>query len=559
MKSITRPILILLAWLAAVPFAVGQSAPFRHDLLSLIPDDFAVCFVLHDLKGNAIRWEKSDWLKSFRASALGKSLLEGPEMRQLERVQADLKKHLDLDWPTLRDDLLGDTLILAYTPGPKSQPDDERGLFLLHARKPERLRQLIDRLNEAQKSSGELKELTELQYRGNAYYRRKQDGKTQFYFVKDSLLAFTGKEELLRAFFDRRAGPANESRWVKRFKQAGVDQAILSMCVNPRALDAELAANSKKDDPFPTYWRALDAIFVTLAIQDAAELRLSIQAHTELLPKWAGSTFTRTAPISPLWDLFPEQSIMTIAAQTDFAGLGDTLKMLMPETDRKKLTSDWKGSVGAIVQLDLFNDLLPNIGPDWGVCVLPSKDAKQLPQAIVALAVKPGSTKQPVDQRLVKAIEIFASIAVLEHNKNNPNAPIRLETVLQGKTDVKFLAGEKAFPLGIAPAFALKDGFLLVASAPEAIERFKLPGKKPSDRRETPLVRISAPELARLLEQRREHILSSLPQKDAKQHLENVIGLLRMFDQLTLSHRGESGQASWTLRLSPAASKQLPQ
>lgn len=555
MTAITRPILILFAWLAAVPFAAAQSNPFRYELLSLLPDDFAVCMVMHDLKGNAARWEKSDWLATFRAAPLGKALLDGPEMQQLERMQADLKKHLDLDWPTLRDDLLGDTLILAYSPGPKDQPDDERGLILLHARKPDRLRQFIDRLNEAQKASGELKDLAELQYRGHTYYRRKQGDKTQFYFVKDSLAAFTVKEKLLHAFLDRHGAPARESSWAKRFKKAGVEQAFLTMCVNPRALDAELLASSKKGDPFAGYWRALDAIFVTVAIQDEAELRLSIQANTELLPKWASSTFTRTAPPSSLWDRFPEQSIVTIAAQTDFAGLGEALTLLMPEKDRKKVASDWKGGVGAVVQLDLFKDLLPNVGPDWGVCVLPSRDAKQVPQTIVALAVKPGSKERPVDQTLVKGLELFASIAVLEHNKNNPDAPIRVETVSQGKVEVKYLAGDKAFPPGIAPAFALKDGFLLLASAPEAIDGFRLREKKPSERKETPLVRISAPELARLLEQRREHILSSLPQKDAKQHLANVIALLGMFDQLTLSHRAEAGQATWTLRLAPASAR----
>jgi hypothetical protein len=555
MNAIARPILILLAWLVTVPFAAAQSAPFRYDLLSWLPDDFAICIVMHDLKGNAAHWEKSNWLRTFRFSLLGKSLLEGPEMQQLERVQADLKKNLDLDWPTLRDDLLGDTLVLAYSPGPKNQPDEERGLILLHARKPDRLRQFIDRFNDAQKTSGELTDLADLQYHGHTYHRRKQGAKTQFYFVKDSLLVFTVKEELLHAFLDRRAAPAKESAWGKRFKKAGAEQAFLTMCVNPRALDAELVPSGKKDDPFPSYWRALDAIFVTVAIKDEAEVRLSIQANTEQLPKWARSSFTQTAATSSLWDRFPEQSIATIATQTDFAGLADSLKLLMPEKDRKKLTSDWQGGIGAIVRLDLFKDLLPNIGPDWGICVLPSNDAKQLPQTIVALAVRPGSNAPPVDQTLVKALEIFASIAILDHNKNNPDAPIRLETVSQGKVEVKYLAGDKAFPPGVAPAFALKDGFLLFASAPEAIARFRLREKKPSERKETPLVRISTAELARLLGHRREHILSSLPQKDAKQNLENVIALLGMFDRLTLSHHADAEQATWTLRLSPASAR----
>jgi hypothetical protein len=550
MNSIARPILILLAWLAAVPFAAAQAAPFRYDLLSLLPDDFAVCVVMHDLKGNAARWEKSDWLKTFRAAPLGKTLLEGPEMQQLQRVQADLKKHLDLDWPTLRDDLLGDTLIFTYSPGPKNQPDDERGLFLLHSRKADRLRQFIDRLNEAQKSSGELKDLADLQYRGNTYHRRKQGNKTQFYFVKDSLAAFTVKEELLHAFLDRRAAPAKESPWVKRFKKAGAEQAFLTMCVNPRALDAELLPSRKKDDPFPSYWQALDAIFVTVAIQDEAEVRLSIQANTEQLPKWARPTFTQTWPTSSLWDRFPEESIVTVAAQTDFAGLGEALTLLKPE-------NDWPGDIGRALHLDFFKDLLPNIGQDWGICVLPSRDAKQVPQTIFALAVKPGSKEKPVDQALVKALDFYASIAVAKHNESNPSTPMRLERVMQGKVEVKFLKGEKAFPPGVSPAFALKDGFLLLASAPEAIATFRPRDKKASERKETPLVRVSAPELARLLEHRREHILSTLPQKDAEQHLANVIALLGMFDRLTLTHRAEAGQATWTLRLSPAE-KRLP-
>ena len=36
-------------------------------------------------------------------------------------------------------------------------------------------------------------------------------------------------------------------------------------------------------------------------------------------------------------------------------------------------------------------------------------------------------------------------------------------------------------------------------------------------------------------------------------NLENVIGLLRLFDRATLSLHGDAGQATWSLRLTPAA------
>ena len=555
MKPIRRLCLLFAIWFAAVPGAFAQNARFRYDLLQLLPDDFAVALVFHDLHGNSARWEKSGWLKRFRESALTKNLLDAPELKQLEHIQSEMKKHLDLDWPALRDDLLGDTLIFSYSPGPRSNPDDERGLFLLHVRNPDRLLQFIDRLNDAQKKSGELKSLTAQQYKGNTFYRRVQGDKTQFYFVKDSLVVFAVKEELMKAVLDRRASPPRDTSWTKRFEKAGAERAFVTMCVNPRMLDPDVLQAGKKDDALPSYWRALDAIFVTLTIREDAELRIAIQADTQRLPQWARPAFTNTIPTSSLWQRFPEQSILTVASQTDFAGAADALKLLMPEKDRKKLASNWQGSVGAILRLDLFKDLLPNLGPDWGVCVLPSRDPKRVPAMMFAIEVKPGEKEPAVDQTLFKAVGLFAGIVIRDHNSNNPNALIRVESLKQDKVEVNYLSGDKVFPPGFQPACALKDGFLLLATSPEAIAEFRLRGKPAEEPKESMLVRISTLELARLLDQRREHILSSLtdrqqmPPSQAKQNLENVIALLGLFDRVTLSQHGDQGQASWIIRL----------
>ena len=551
MNATKHSLLVLLLWLGFAPFISAQTAPFRYDLLTLLPDDFAVCVVLHDLRGNAARWEQSDWLKTFRQSPLVKSYLDAPEFQHLQRMQTDLKAHLGLDWPTLRDDLLGDTLIFSYAPGPKNKPDDERGLFLLHVRKPDLLMQIIDKVNAAQIKADKLK-LTALEYKGNTYHRRVEGDKTQFYFAKDSLVAVTSKEEINRAFLDRRAAPAKDNPWKGRFQRAGAESAFITLCVNPRMLDAEIVQANKKDDPLPGYWRALEGIFVTAGIKDEAEVRLSIQADVEKLPEWAKPAFTQTMTASSLWQRFPERSVLTIASKTDFAGAADALKLLMPEKDRKKLISDLQGTFGALLPKDPFNVILPNIGPDWGVCVLPSTDPRHLPQAMFALAVKPGTKEEPIDQALFKAVDLFAGIAVLEHNRSNPDAIIRIRTLMQDKVEVRYLSNDKLFPPGIQPACALKDGFLLFATSPDAIARFRLRERKGAESKDSPLVRLAAPELAKLLEHRRDHILSRLPEKDARKNLDNIIGLLSLFDHLTLSQNGDGSQTSWSLRLSPA-------
>jgi hypothetical protein len=366
-----------------------------------------------------------------------------------------------------------------------------------------------------------------------------EGSKTQYYIVKDSLAAATSNEAIMKAFLARQASPPRDNPWKKRFERSGADAAFVTLCVNPRMLDAEILQSKKKDDPFPGYWKALDAIFVTGSIRADAEARIVIQANVNELPDWARGAFTHTTETSPLWQRFPEESILTIATKTEFTGLVDALKLVMPPEDRKKLEG--------------FKEYLPVIGPDWGVCVLPSKDASQLPPALFALALQAGPKQ--ADQTLVKTLEGFLELGVQAHNQKNPDAKLEVKTVMQEKVAVKYLSGEKVFPPGLQPAWALKDGFLLVATSPEAIRSFRTLDKQAALPKDAPMVRISAPELARLLEHRRKHILASVTDKDAEKNLNNVIAFLNLFDRLTFGQQGEAGQATWTIRLSPAVNR----
>lgn len=549
MKQLQRPLLAFALWLVTVPLAVGQTPIYRAELLPLLPDDFAVCVVLNDFRGHSARWEQSDWLKRFRLAPVGKSLLEAPELKQIEHWQRDLKKHLDLDWRTLRDDILGDALVLGYTPGPKGRADDENGIFLLHCRKPERLFAAIEKLNDAQRRSGEVKSVEPRTYQGETYVRREQGNRQQYYLLKDSLFVFTVKEASMHAVVDRRLSK-KVSPWAKRFEQAGADRSLVTLCVNPRVLDAEIATPGKKNDPLPAYWRALDAIFVIASIRDEAEVRITIQADADKLPKWARPAFEHTIPATDLWQRFPESSAFTIASVTNFAGTVDALKLLVPENDRAQLTKDWS-KIGALLGLDPFKDLLPNLGPDWGICMLPGADAQQLPQVLIAVAVKPGMGEKPVDQELFKSIDTLAKIAAFQ-----TDGAIRLQSLKQGAVEVKYLASE-TFPAGFQPAAALKDGYLLFATSPAPIAEFRLRGRPAEESRESTLVRISTVELAKMLEQRRSHVLSTLTERkqmtpaQAQQNLENVTSFLRLFEHVTLNQQGGAGQTTWILRLTP--------
>jgi hypothetical protein len=130
--------------------------------------------------------------------------------------------------------------------------------------------------------------------------------------------------------------------------------------------------------------------------------------------------------------------------------------------------------------------------------------------------------------------------------------------MLQDKVEVRYLQGDKVFPRGFQPACALKDGYLLFATAPDAILQFR-PGASAPAADDVPLLRISTRGLASLLRQRREQIVDKLTRKqhlsatEAEQNVLNLAEFLDLFDHVTLSRRTEPGQAEWLLRVDAAA------
>ena len=206
-----------------------------------MPDDFAICVVMSDLRGQVKRWEQSGWLKTFRKSLLGKTLLEAPEMQQLAQWEKQWQKHFNLDWPTLRDDILGDNVVLSYKPVvPSNRPEDERGLVLISARKPERLRPFIDKLNAAQKSAEPFSRLMS-QYKGFTYYRGVQGKKPQYFFIDGPLIAVASRKDVLHGVIDKKMLGVKDLRWLKRFHKSAADlRLFVTMGINPEDVVARI-------------------------------------------------------------------------------------------------------------------------------------------------------------------------------------------------------------------------------------------------------------------------------------------------------------------------------
>ena len=563
MRSLTRAILLLFA-AQFVPISSTPAATPRDEVLRLVPDDVAFCLVVQDLRDQARALRESPFARSLRESLLWKALEGTAEFQRLHRVEGLLKKQFGIDWSDLRDDFLGDAFALAYRPGPPGKPELEEGLILLRARDEKRLAEFLDRLNRTQTESGDVKELQERKHAGAVYVRRVERNGESFYYRHGSLLAYSSQEAILKQAVERdRKESADEPRVSRELRGLGVEGALASLWVNPRAFDAEMVHNAEQaqgnegafQKNFLRYWKALDSAVVSLRLEKDVRVTLALRARTEDLPPAARRFLAEAAKPSDLMAAFPDDAMLAVAGRLDFAALLEMLDEFMTKEAQSAFHDALERNLGAPSGRDFIKDLLPALGPDCGLCLIapPTAEKSWFPQMLLAIRLRPGPKGESVDADILSTVNFYAQLAVFSHNQKHKN-PLSLKTIVQDKVEIKYLSGEGVFPPGLRPSFALKDGHLLLASSPEVMARFR-PAKPERTGEDVPLLRLSAVELRRFLRERREPLLeaavasSGLTKAEAARRLDALATILSLLDRVEITHRSESGKAALTIRV----------
>ncbi|MBM4072087.1 MAG: DUF3352 domain-containing protein [Planctomycetes bacterium] len=560
MRASLVSLLAALATLALPGIVQAQASP-RERLLRLVPTNTGVCLVVSDLREHWRKTQDTRWFKTLIDSPVGAALARAPEFGKLVRLEQDFKKHFGVDAAQLRDEILGDAVVFAYTPAQSQRSEDEAGLLLLWARDSPLLAKLVERLNKAQKASGEVTELATVEYAGKSYVRRVERNKTHYYLLLGNLLAVAGHEKSIRDVIDALdREPSSVSPLQRSLRRAGTESALAALWLNPRAFDADLRGKAKGTDPqsqvinaFLKYWQALDGIVLSASLAALPEIRLSVQARANDVPEALRALFARDYQASELWQRFPSKSMLRIAGKIDVPAAVEMVRELTPDPAREAIGNMLRKTLAATLGLDPAKDVLPRLGPDWGICVAAADEAGAFPHVIVALGIQPGPKPVSAGAALFKSAQFFARWAALQHNLANKE-PIDVKTAQQDANEVLYLES-RLFPAGMRPALKLADGYLLLGSSPEALARFQPGQKVPAMSGAVPLLHLSMAEISAWLQGRRDKVVSFLQEKNqlspatAGQWLDGLLAGLGLFDNLTLAQRSDAGQVTWILRL----------
>jgi hypothetical protein len=565
----TRRFGFLVAFALAFAGQTWAGSP-RDELLRLVPEDVGFCLVLEDLRGHTAQLLESRLARQLQKSPMAAVLDSDRDWRQFTQVQKQLEALLGIDWPKLRDDILGDAIVVAYRPGPPDKPHQEQALILLRARDPQALAQLVERVNQFQKASGEVKAVEPREDQGRRYFERVQAKGAEFYALDGPTLMVASQETMLREALARHSKAAAAETGIDRQLQLllGSERRLVSLWINPRAFDVAIAARAREARGeqaavarnFQTYWQALDGVALALGIRDEVTCELAVRGRPERLSPAARRFLAEAARPSELWRRVPPDALLAVAGRFDFSAFEEVLgEFLTPQT-RKTLHDTLDRFLGAALDKDVVKEVLPCLGPDFGCCLLAPQDsqASWAPQGWLALRVRPGERAPFIDQALYSALGFFAQAAVIDHNSKHPDR-MSLKTAPHGKVEVKHLLAPQFFPPGIRPAFALKDGYLVLASSPEMVDRFAASGSV-TDTDDTPLLRLSLKELRRFLQAHQKSLAAVLAQQhhskveEEEKQFDGLAHALQLLDSIEITRRTQANQFTLTFRVRLAQS-----
>jgi hypothetical protein len=501
----------------------------------------------------------------YPTTQIGKQLLASGDFRKAQEGAVEVLRQLGTTPDELLDDVFGDALVFAFTPGSADNKTAERSVILIRPRKPETLQKVIERLNDVQKKSGEVKAVVPREHNRVGYVERQRAADaSEFYFLRDGVFAFSESETEIRAVIDRQRGGNKAPELADRLARLGLADAAVVLLINPRAFDTDIqskVAAANRDEKaflakFEEVWKALDAVAVYLDLGRDFEAGAVLGFRPNALPAALRSWIVGPGMPSGLWAAVPDDALFAAAGRVKVSELIATIGALVPDDGKTGVRAGVDQLIGPVIGRDKLAAVFDALGPDWAIwAVPPATDGGFLPVGVAALQVRPDDPGGPAAaQALVEGVEFGFRMARVAYNATHADQ-IDLRQVMDGNTTIRSLVNDKGFPAGFRPSFALKEGYLLLATTPEAIKAFRVPVAAPKAGGDIPLVRFSGTAARAYLLAHRVSLAKFLsdagagPESEVIANLDQFAAVLELLDRVELLTRGDDTTSRLTVRV----------
>lgn len=555
-----------------VPLQAKEAVP-RAEVLRLVPQRMTFVVLVQDLRRHWTQLAESPFAEQFLQTSLGKALVTSPELRKLAEIDRQIQQHLGIDFRSIRDDLLGDAVLLAFEAADGINTTEDKSLAIVWVRSTTKCQQFIDKLNQIQLANKEIIAIQSRKYRRQEYFhRRNQQGEDEFYLFLGNRLVWCSQEEMIRAVIDQDATvpPVEETQppLIKEFQRLGIESAGMLWWLNPRHFDRDLQTKAQSAQggekaflqTFWRYWKALDSLALFVKLDEEIELGIAIHLRRQDLPKAAQRFFASAEQASPLWNQVPTNAFLALGHRFDWSALTEAIGEFLPTEHRLTAKNALEQTIGPILGKDMLAEVMQAVGPDGIFWLAPplSSDAKDwVPRAVAALRVRTKTKERadPIEKALRNAMQSLGVMVRFWYNSLYTDQ-IAIEETQQDGVWITYLLNEKGFPPNLRPAFAFKNGYLIVGNHPDTLLAFQ-PGPHSSLAGEqVPYLRFRWAEWRTYWKRYREPISLWLAPKigttpeEFRSRWDRLSDALELVDEIELGHRVLADRSvSWTLRI----------
>lgn len=545
-------ILTVLALFLCTPPTIA--APV-DELLQRVPDEVSLCLAVRDFRGHARSIADSPFAEWFPTTTLGKKLIDPKELDKYREAAQAFGKQIDITPEELRDEILGEAVVLAYRGIEPGVNNVEYGVILVKPRKPELLSRVVERLNTLQKDSGEIKAIKEKSHQGVVYFEReKVAGGAEYYFLHDGVFGFSGQQQAIQAVIDRER--MNRDRLVyDSIQKLKLSEPAVLCWFNPRRFDAELAAKQKSStsdndraflSQFSRIWAATDSLAITLHPKKELEIELIASVNEARLPPELQPLLRpRSAPT--LFPKAPDDAVLLTTLRFDPSVWLKVVSSFLPGPGQVGLQKTLDDGIGPILGKDKLPGILSSLGPTMTMWLRPGVQPTDAPRGLLAIQVDSQGNAN-LGSTLLQAAVFIAQTIRIKHNRLQAD---QLELI--ERNGIHTLANSQAFPPGWSPSFGVRHGYFILATSAEELASFDVaPITKGR-----PIVTISGSRLHKWLSHTEAGLAKSLApwlgksEKDLIREWKELAEILEVIDQLTIDVKVEANrlQVTGTLKL----------
>jgi hypothetical protein len=492
---------LVIALLACVLLRAAPVAAAETDagLLWLVGEDAGLVVEVTGLKDQLPKLQNCEVFRRLQETTVFQQWKASDSFRKLDLSKTVIEKLARKTLKQIVDDLFGRSIVLAVYP---TEKDEAHTVLITRASSAETVQSAVALWNRIDPS-----ELTRTAIEGYESVRRTRvgpDGKPlppQFYVVFDDIFAFSDNEAAIRRVITLRAAVASSSPADRNdlkaksrrhyllssahraARDALTPKRFVSLYLNPRAWDDRLdfgADKSKAAAFMSNVWRGCDAIAFSLSVEERGVF-VEGMAHYDgrgIVPAVQRSLANGGEPETrpTFLNHVPRRAIAVFAGRHDLAEVAKGLMGWIPDQQQ----ADWSRlrqlGRGLLVGFDLFDDVLPALGPNWGTYIVasPGGTADQSPlDAIIGVELQPPGQKtrgkitlrDGLDNALETTLHLIGSISNTE--ASGKTSEVETESTQTG-TQIRSIKAGKT----LNPAYALTANHLVVGTSPDSLNEF---------------------------------------------------------------------------------------